>query len=103
MAQNLLVIGNKRYSSWSLRGWLALKWAGIAFDEDVVPLYNESAPGRILRHGDGYPAQGSPVADRRKGGLGFARDHGVCRRPGAGKTTLAGGSVGTGLGPVNFR
>jgi len=31
-----LVVGNKTYSSWSLRGWLLLKHAGIAFDE--VPL-----------------------------------------------------------------
>lgn len=33
-----LVIGNKRYSSWSLRGWLAAKQAGIAFDEVVIPM-----------------------------------------------------------------
>jgi len=28
-----LVIGNKNYSSWSLRPWLAMKVAGIAFQE----------------------------------------------------------------------
>ncbi|MDB5522218.1 MAG: glutathione S-transferase, partial [Tardiphaga sp.] len=28
-----LVIGNKNYSSWSMRPWVALKGAGIAFDE----------------------------------------------------------------------
>jgi glutathione S-transferase len=33
-----LVIGNKNYSSWSLRPWIALKAAGIAFEERVVPL-----------------------------------------------------------------
>lgn len=33
-----IVIGNKRYSSWSLRGWLAAKQAGIAFDEVVIPM-----------------------------------------------------------------
>ena len=33
-----LVIGNRRYSSWSLRGWLALKQAGLAFDEVVIPM-----------------------------------------------------------------
>jgi glutathione S-transferase len=33
-----LVIGNKNYSSWSLRPWLAMKVAGIAFDETVISL-----------------------------------------------------------------
>jgi glutathione S-transferase len=36
-----LIIGNKAYSSWSLRGWLACKQAGLPFTEVVVPLYNE--------------------------------------------------------------
>ena len=30
-----LVIGDKNYSSWSLRPWLALKACGAAFEEDV--------------------------------------------------------------------
>ena len=33
-----LVIGNKNYSSWSMRPWLALRANGIAFDEIFVPL-----------------------------------------------------------------
>ena len=33
-----LIIGNKNYSSWSLRPWIAMKVAGIAFDETVIPL-----------------------------------------------------------------
>jgi glutathione S-transferase len=33
-----LIIGNKNYSSWSLRPWIALKAAGIAFDETVISL-----------------------------------------------------------------
>ena len=33
-----LVIGNKLYSSWSLRPWLLLKQLGIAFDEVLIPL-----------------------------------------------------------------
>lgn len=36
-----LIIGNKAYSSWSLRGWLACKQAGLPFEELVVPLYND--------------------------------------------------------------
>jgi glutathione S-transferase len=35
-----LIIGNKAYSSWSLRGWLACKQSGLPFEEVVVPLYN---------------------------------------------------------------
>lgn len=33
-----IVIGNRRYSSWSLRGWLALKQSGIAFETIVLPM-----------------------------------------------------------------
>jgi len=33
-----LIIGNKNYSSWSLRPWLAMKVAGIAFNETVISL-----------------------------------------------------------------
>ena len=33
-----LVIGNKNYSSWSFRPWIAMKAAGIAFDEEVISL-----------------------------------------------------------------
>ncbi len=35
---NTLYIGPKNYSSWSLRPWLALRWAGIRFDESFIPL-----------------------------------------------------------------
>lgn len=38
MDMTKLVIGNKNYSSWSLRGWLAVKQAGIAFEEVFVNL-----------------------------------------------------------------
>jgi glutathione S-transferase len=37
-----LFIGNKKYSSWSLRPWLVLRWAGIEFDEVLI---NLDAPG----------------------------------------------------------
>src|SRR5258708_1709333 len=43
-----LVIGNKNYSSWSLRPWIAMKVAGIAFDEIVIPLYEAGSRERIL-------------------------------------------------------
>jgi glutathione S-transferase len=44
-----LVIGNKNYSSWSMRPWLALRASGIAFDEVFIPLYTgEAGKNRIL-------------------------------------------------------
>ena len=45
-----LVIGNKNYSSWSLRPWLALKQAGIAFHEAAVDLYAPDSKALILKH-----------------------------------------------------
>ena len=46
----LLVIGNKNYSSWSLRPWLAMKVLGLAFDEKRIPLYGEGAREEILKY-----------------------------------------------------
>ena len=44
-----LVIGNKNYSSWSMRPWLALRANDIAFDEVFIPLYTDKADkDRIL-------------------------------------------------------
>ena len=36
-----LIIGNKNYSSWSLRGWLACKQSGLHFEEIQVPLFGD--------------------------------------------------------------
>jgi glutathione S-transferase len=33
-----LILGNKNYSSWSFRPWIGMKVAGIAFEEEVIPL-----------------------------------------------------------------
>jgi len=41
MSTMKLIIGNKNYSSWSLRAWLAAKQSGLAFEEITVPLYGE--------------------------------------------------------------
>ncbi|HET9716735.1 MAG TPA: glutathione S-transferase family protein [Pseudolabrys sp.] len=54
----LLVIGNKNYSSWSLRPWIAMKAAGIAFDEKVIPLYEPGSRELILKYS---PAGKVPV------------------------------------------
>jgi glutathione S-transferase len=58
-----IYLGNKNYSSWSLRPWLVLKQTTVAFSEVVIPLYQPtsretilkySPSGRVpaLRHGD---------------------------------------------------
>jgi glutathione S-transferase len=41
MAQLKLVIGNKNYSSWSMRPWLAMRATNIAFEEIFIPLYTD--------------------------------------------------------------
>lgn len=41
-----LIFGNKNYSSWSLRGWLAAKQSGLHFEEITVPLYGEDWESR---------------------------------------------------------
>src|SRR5436305_7978480 len=48
-----LVIGNKNYSSWSFRPWIAMKVAGIPFDEEVISLYVEGGREQILKHSPG--------------------------------------------------
>jgi glutathione S-transferase len=53
-----LVIGNKNYSSWSLRPWIAMKAAGIAFDEIVIPLYEPGSAEAIRAYS---PAGKVPV------------------------------------------
>ena len=45
-----LVIGNKNYSSWSLRPWIAMKVAGIPFEEIQIPLYEPGSRERMLEY-----------------------------------------------------
>lgn len=45
-----LVIGNKNTSSWSLRPWIALRRAGLAFDEINIDLRAADAKARMLAH-----------------------------------------------------
>ncbi len=63
MADITIYLGNKNYSSWSMRGWLALKQTGEPFEEVVIPLYGPESRETILsyspsgkvpaiRHGD---------------------------------------------------
>jgi glutathione S-transferase len=54
-----LFIGNKAYSSWSMRGWLAAKQAGLPFEEITVPLYGEEWDRR--HSGDEFAPSGGKV------------------------------------------
>lgn len=53
-----LIIGNKNYSSWSLRGWLAMKQSGLHFEEITIPLYGEAWDAAKLEMGDIAPSHG---------------------------------------------
>ena len=54
-----LIIGNKAYSSWSLRGWLAVKQSGLPFEEITVPMFDEDWDKR--REGDEFAPSGGKV------------------------------------------
>ena len=52
-----LFIGNKAYSSWSMRGWLACRLSGVPFEEVVVPMFNQDWDK--VREGDEFaPSSG---------------------------------------------
>jgi glutathione S-transferase len=53
-----LIIGNKNYSSWSLRGWLACKQSGLAFEEILVPLYGDDWDVQKKQQDDLAPSSG---------------------------------------------
>lgn len=50
MSPLTLVIGNKNYSSWSLRPWLAMKQAGLDFAEVRIPLDTPETRSQILQY-----------------------------------------------------
>lgn len=45
-----LIIGNKGYSSWSLRPWMVMREFAIPFEEEVVPLYREDSKAKLLAY-----------------------------------------------------
>lgn len=57
MAALQLVIGNKSYSSWSMRPWVLMRQAGIAFEEVLVPFDAFTPESAFKRTMAGY----SPV------------------------------------------
>jgi glutathione S-transferase len=63
MSEFTLIIGNKNYSSWSLRPWMLLRHLGLKFDEVQIALslpethtriaqYSPAARVPVLRHGE---------------------------------------------------
>ena len=50
MERITFVTGNKAYSSWSMRPWLALKHTGAVFEEIVLPLYVPGYKETLLQH-----------------------------------------------------
>ena len=44
-----LIIGYKNYSSWSLRPWLVMQVAGIAFEEKLIPFYHEQTLDSLVQ------------------------------------------------------
>ena len=48
MAEATLIISSKNYSSWSLRGWLLAKWAGLEFAEQIASSDDPSVRAELL-------------------------------------------------------
>lgn len=53
-----LIIGNKNYSSWSLRGWLAAKQSGLSFEELIVNIGGEEWDQFKRSNGEFQPSHG---------------------------------------------
>jgi len=45
-----LVIGNRNYSSWSVRAWLAIRHSGLAFEEIFIPLSLPNSKAALAKH-----------------------------------------------------
>jgi glutathione S-transferase len=63
-ASYTLVIGTKAWSSWSLRPWLVMTWAGISFEEIEIALRGPATETEIARHS---PSGKVPVLKRSDG------------------------------------
>jgi glutathione S-transferase len=50
MAGLFLLIGNRKYSSWSLRPWIVLKQAGLTFEEKLVRLHQPDTTAKIKKY-----------------------------------------------------
>jgi glutathione S-transferase len=50
VAEFTLIIGNRTYSSWSLRAWIFMRHLGLAFDELLIPLSQPDTAARLAQH-----------------------------------------------------
>ena len=82
-----LVIGTRNYSSWSLRPWLAIKQAGLPFEEILIPLRQPATkadfPAGFL------PAYGSGLAFKGKNADGLLEFYAITDRGPNGDGPLA--------------
>jgi glutathione S-transferase len=70
MTGTFLMISSKNYSSWSLRGWLLCRMAGLDFVEEVVPADDANRaellpPAPAAARSAGKCIRGSPICGRR--------------------------------------
>jgi glutathione S-transferase len=45
-----LIVGNKNYSSWSMRPWIAMRTFGLDFTDVVIPLYEPGSREKVLKY-----------------------------------------------------
>ena len=83
-----LVIGNKNYSSWSMRPWLALRANNIPFEEVFISLYSGAADKQRILEFLAFGQSADPGRWRSRG-MGFAGDHRIRRGAFSGKAALA--------------
>ena len=78
MPRTTITLSSKNYSSWSLRGWLMAKFAGIEFDESIVAPDNADARAEILLLSPSILVPCLTYEGHQ--GLGHARDRRVPQR-----------------------
>jgi glutathione S-transferase len=65
-AHYTLFIGSKNWSSWSLRPWLAMKMAGVAFEEVLIPLRTPDTKTGIAEHSPSGKMPALLIAEKKK-------------------------------------
>jgi glutathione S-transferase len=73
MSNLTLVIGNKNYSSWSLRPWILMKHLGLEFQELLIPLYQPGAREELDKH-----CPGGKVPVLHQGGVCIWESLAIC-------------------------
>ena len=92
MTETILTISSKNYSSWSLRGWLLCRMAGLKFVEEVVPVDDPTNRAELLLLS---PSILVPcLTHQRHQDLGHSGDRRISQRGAA-----EGGAVAGGLAP----